>query len=188
MFVFICLFEKIYIFFAWDIITIPYGLIVLNDVFCQSAEEFSLSLLLLNDSLKDIYQTHISHICSSFDFLIFNLGVFWVSIGSGLVTCEGLSRMKTNFFEESRFNFFNYALMQVWRELDARVTDRTDEAKDNVKFLNILEKVCEPLCSNDPVCISKLMWWVLSHVLGKLSLIVLNENLSHKLNQAIWYM
>jgi len=41
--------------------------------------------------------------------------------------------------------------LQTWQALDNRVTDTTNEAKDNIKFLNILEKSWEPLYSNDPV-------------------------------------
>ena len=52
--------------------------------------------------------------------------------------------------------------LEVWRELDLQSTDALNEAKDNVRFLDNLRSVIEPLYSHSPAAICDLMQSLMS--------------------------
>lgn len=41
--------------------------------------------------------------------------------------------------------------LRYWRELDSRITDAANEAKDNVKYLYTLDRFFLPLVKHSPV-------------------------------------
>ncbi|XP_062925084.1 dynein axonemal heavy chain 8-like [Mobula hypostoma] len=48
-------------------------------------------------------------------------------------------------------NISQSKLIKMWQGIDSEITDAANAAKDNVKFLQALEQVCQPLYNSDPV-------------------------------------
>lgn len=69
----------------------------------------------------------------------------------------------------------------MWDELANKVIYRNKEAKDNVKYLSTLEKVCQPVYSSDPVGVNTndlvkdkptIVWLVVLHADARLPLVL----------------
>lgn len=47
--------------------------------------------------------------------------------------------------------------MKVWREIETKITTYYNEARDNAKFIQVMEKCCHSLYLQDPVGI---LFWI----------------------------
>ncbi|XP_055492373.1 dynein axonemal heavy chain 8-like [Leucoraja erinacea] len=52
-------------------------------------------------------------------------------------------------------NISHSKMLKMWQGIDSQITDAANAAKDNVKFLQALEQVCQPLYHSDPVTMTK---------------------------------
>ncbi|XP_069744234.1 dynein axonemal heavy chain 8-like [Narcine bancroftii] len=52
-------------------------------------------------------------------------------------------------------NISHSKMLKMWQRIDSQITDAANAAKDNVKFLQALEQVCQPLYNSDPVTMTK---------------------------------
>ncbi|GMH97336.1 hypothetical protein TrST_g8180 [Triparma strigata] len=50
-----------------------------------------------------------------------------------------------------------FSLVRQWKQIDLNITEAANEAKDNVKYLNTLERFIEPLYSGDPDTIIEML-------------------------------
>ena len=73
---------------------------------------------------------------------------------------EGVSHKKAD--EDAAEHELVKALLEQWREVDLLITDGLNEAKDNVRFLDNLRQVIEPLYTGEPRSIADSMQSLMS--------------------------
>ena len=61
-------------------------------------------------------------------------------------------KVKNIFIFINGYTWFLFYIQQ-WRELDCRITDASNEARDNLKFLYSIEQLCRPLYGSSPIAL-----------------------------------